>query len=141
MGQEHPLYAAIGRWSERSGTPVWSLCLQAAVTVAVIVVFGFQEGEKQGAFGDLVAYTAPLFWLFFTMVGLSVFVLRRFEPDVPRPFRVPLFPLTPILFCLMTAFLFYSSVDYTLDKGDWRAFWWLIGGMAVGVVMVFVNRR
>lgn len=139
MGREHPLYAIIGRWNER-GTPVWSLVLQGAATVAVILLFGWNEGQQHGAFRDLVGYTAPLFWMFFTMVGLSLLVFRQSEPETRRPFRVPLFPFTPILFCLMTTFMLYSSVDYTLEKGDWRAFWWLVGGMGVGLIMVFVNR-
>jgi amino acid transporter len=140
MGREHRLYAIIGRWSERGGTPVWSLCLQAVATIAVIVVFGWQEGEQRGAFEKLVGFTAPLFFLFFTMVGLSVFVFRRYEPETPRPFRVPLFPLTPILFCLMTTFMLYAGLKYTIEHGDRWAFGWLVGGMAVGILMVFVNR-
>ena len=43
-------------------------------------------------------YTAPVFWLFFLLVGVSLFVLRRRDPDLPRPFRVPLYPVLPLLF-------------------------------------------
>ena len=35
------------------------------------------------------------------------------EPDLERPFRVPLYPLTPLLFCLSCAALLYSSLRYT----------------------------
>jgi amino acid transporter len=41
------------------------------------------------------------------------FRLRRKEPDVKRPFRVPLYPLTPLVFCLTSAYLLYSSLAYT----------------------------
>ena len=54
-----------------------------------------------------------IFWIFFLLVGISLFVLRRKEPDVKRPFRVPFYPLTPILFCLTSAYLLYSSLAYT----------------------------
>ncbi|MGH9901900.1 MAG: hypothetical protein ACRD68_08835, partial [Pyrinomonadaceae bacterium] len=40
-------------------------------------------------------------------------VLRAREPDVERPFRVPLYPLTPLLFCAASAYLLYSSLAYT----------------------------
>ena len=139
MGKDHPLYAWLGRWNERSGTPVRSLVLQAAASVALIVDFGLSESAKAGAFEQIVAFTAPLFWAFFTMVGLSVFVFRAFEPNAPRPFRVPLFPLPPILFCLMTVFMLYASIDYAINVGGNKTFWW-VGMMAVGVAMVFVNR-
>jgi amino acid transporter len=47
------------------------------------------------------------------LVGIALFVLRRKEPDVERPFRVPLYPLTPLVFCLTSAYLLYSSLAYT----------------------------
>ena len=60
----------------------------------------------------MIEYTAPVFWLFFLLVGISLFVLRQREPRAERPFRVPLYPITPILFCLTAAYLLYSSVNY-----------------------------
>ena len=47
------------------------------------------------------------------LTGASLFVLRRKEPHVPRPFRVPLYPLTPLVFCLTSTYLLYSSLAYT----------------------------
>jgi len=47
------------------------------------------------------------------LTGVALFVLRQKEPNVERPFRVPLYPLTPILFCLTSAYLLYSSLAYT----------------------------
>jgi amino acid transporter len=61
----------------------------------------------------MVEYTAPVFWLFFLLTGLSLFVLRSKEPSVERVFRVPLYPLTPLLFCLTCSYLLYSSLAYT----------------------------
>jgi amino acid transporter len=61
----------------------------------------------------MVEYTAPAFWLFFLLTGVSLFVLRRRDPGQPRPFRVPAYPVTPVLFCATAAFLFWSSVTYT----------------------------
>ena len=60
----------------------------------------------------MVEYTAPVFWLFFLLTGLSLFVLRRRDPETPRPFRVPLYPLTPLLFCATSAYLLYASLVY-----------------------------
>jgi amino acid transporter len=61
----------------------------------------------------MVEYTAPVFWFFFLLTGVSLLVLRRREPHVARPFRVPLYPLTPLLFCASCAYLLYSSLAYT----------------------------
>ncbi|MFN7132520.1 MAG: amino acid permease, partial [Myxococcales bacterium] len=64
-------------------------------------------------FETMVEYTAPVFWLFFLLTGLSLFVLRAREPAAPRPFRVPLYPITPLLFCLSCAYLLQASLAYT----------------------------
>ncbi|MFN3435781.1 MAG: amino acid permease, partial [Sphingomonas sp.] len=52
-------------------------------------------------------------WRFLLLAGLSLFVLRRTEPARPRPFRVPLYPVLPAIFCTTTAYLLWSSLAYT----------------------------
>jgi amino acid transporter len=64
----------------------------------------------------MVAYTAPAFWLFFMLTGVSLFFLRRQQPVNADHFRVPLYPFTPILFCAMCAFMLYSSTSYAMSK-------------------------
>ena len=39
--------------------------------------------------------------------------LRRRDPATPRPFQVPFYPVTPLLFCATSAYLLYSSLMYT----------------------------
>ena len=43
MGTEHPLWAKLGQWNVRHGTPVWSLVVQALVALALVVGFGLKE--------------------------------------------------------------------------------------------------
>lgn len=40
-------------------------------------------------------------------------MLRAREPETLRPFRVPLYPLLPLIFCGTSAYLLYSSIAYT----------------------------
>ena len=61
------------------------------------------DGGVHGA--GLLAH-APARW------ASRSFVLRRREPERERPFRVPLYPLTPLLFCVASAGMLYSSVAY-----------------------------
>jgi amino acid transporter len=69
-----------------------------------------------GGFDTLVAGTAPVFWLFFLATGLSLLVRRRREappgPGEPRPFRVPGFPLTPLVFCASCLGMLHASLAY-----------------------------
>jgi amino acid transporter len=83
---------------------------------AVALVLVFLASFTRDGFETMVAYTASAFWLFFLLTGISLFVLRRQQPLSAQPFRVPLYPLTPILFCLMCAYMLYSSANYALSK-------------------------
>lgn len=109
MGRDFPLFAPLGKWNARADAPINAFLLQAAISLA-LVLLGLLSRK---GFETIVEYTAPVFWFFFLLVGIAFFVLRRNEPNVERPFRVPLYPLTPFLFCLTCAYLLYSSVAYT----------------------------
>ena len=109
LGLDWPLLAFLGHWNARTGTPVPALLLQGAVALALIA---FGAVMRQG-FETMVDYTAPVFWLFFLLTGIALFVLRWREPALPRPFKVPLYPLLPLVFCASSAWLLYSSLAYT----------------------------
>ena len=106
LGRDFPRFAAMGRWSARTHSPVNALLVQGAITLALVLL---GATTRQG-FQTMVEYTAPIFWLFFLLSGVSLFVLRRREPHVHRPFRVPLYPLTPLLFCATCAYLLYARL-------------------------------
>ncbi|GBD37284.1 Serine/threonine exchanger SteT [bacterium HR36] len=65
-----------------------------------------------GGFGTLVAATAPIFWLFFLLAGLSLFKLREIDSDRERPFSTPFYPIVPFIFCLTCAWMLYNSLTY-----------------------------
>jgi amino acid transporter len=44
----------------------------------------------------------------FSVVAIGVMVLRRTEPDMPRGFKVPLYPVTPILTVLVCLWVIYN---------------------------------
>ncbi|CAN5307467.1 amino acid permease [soil metagenome] len=108
-GRDFPPFAFLGHWSERAGTPVNGLLVHGAVALLLVLLGTL---TRKG-FETIVEYTAPVFWCFFLLTGIALFILRRRDPERPRPFRVPLYPLTPLLFCLSSAYLLYSSLAYT----------------------------
>ncbi len=139
-GTEHPLFARLGVWSERFGTPARSLVLQAAVTLALVVGFGL--GTEDG-FTKMVIFTTPVFWFFFLLTGISLFVLRHKDRQTPRPYRVLAYPVTPIVFCLSCLFMLYTSLDYAWDNWSAEAFWslaLLAAGFVVSLLVVRSDR-
>jgi APA family basic amino acid/polyamine antiporter len=109
VGRDFQLFSFLGRWDERANAPVNGLILQAAIALTLVLFGSF---TRKG-FQTMVEFTAPVFWFFLLLAGLSVFVLRRKEAEVPRPFRVPLYPLTPLLFCLTSVYMLQASLSYT----------------------------
>lgn len=71
--------------------------------------------------------------LAFIIVCIGVIILRYTKPEYPRPFRVPLFPITPIL-----GILSCSLIMLTLDLDSWiRLIIWL----AIGLIVYFAYSR
>jgi APA family basic amino acid/polyamine antiporter len=60
----------------------------------------------------LLDCTAPMFWMFFLLTAISLLVLRWKEPGCDRPFRVPGYPLIPVIFCTACAYMLYSAAVY-----------------------------
>ncbi|WP_352422479.1 amino acid permease [Proteiniphilum sp.] len=109
LGKDFSPLAFLGKWDKKKSSPVNSLILQGLIAV-VLIVFG---AFTRNGFEAMVDFTAPVFWFFFLCTGLSLFVLRRKQPDVPRPFRVPLYPVIPFLFVALCAYMLYSSLSVT----------------------------
>ncbi|HEX8310209.1 MAG TPA: APC family permease, partial [Chthoniobacteraceae bacterium] len=109
LGTDYPIFGFFGRWKEEASTPANAIWLLGLIALGLIGLGSF----ARSGFATMVEYTAPVFWFFFLLGGLSLFVLRRKDPAATRPFRVPLYPVTPILFCLVCAYMLYSSLSYT----------------------------
>ena len=100
------------------GTPAFAI-IAIAIWAAVLA--------STGTFEQLLTYVVFTGWIFYGLGALSVFVYRRREPNAPRPFRVPGYPLTPVLFVASAAALVLN----TLITQPMRA--------AAGVIAVLVG--
>jgi APA family basic amino acid/polyamine antiporter len=109
LGQDFSLFGFLGHWREKANSPANALLLQG--TIAVILVLMGALTRK--GFVTMVEFTAPVFWLFFMLTGVSLFVLRQREPGVPRAFAVPLYPLIPLIFCATCLYMLCAGIAYT----------------------------
>jgi len=108
LGQDFSMFGFLGKWQGRSNTPANALLFLGAVSLMWVLLGAL---ARKG-FVAMVEYTAPVFWCFFLLAGLSLFALRIKEPERSRPFRVPFYPFTPFFFCMTCVYMLHSSVVY-----------------------------
>lgn len=138
-GRDWPALHRLGVWEPVRGTPANALRAQAAMALLLIAA-GAWGGN---GFRAMVEFTAPVFWGFFLLSGLSLFVLRWREPTRPRPFRVPGYPFTPLLFVLVCAAMLWSSLSHvrTQTMGGISAGWVGVAVLASGALLLLTMRR
>jgi len=100
--------ARLGRWHVARGTPAPAIVATTALALA-LVAFG---SYTSGGVATMVDYLSPVYWLFLTLSGCALFVLRRRFPHTPRPFRVPWYPFVPLAFVASSVYVLYSSLAY-----------------------------
>ena len=109
LGRDFRVLKGLGHWNRTASAPVNAFLVQGAIALVLVSMGLF----TRSGFETAVEYTAPVFWFFFLLTGISLLVLRKKEPRAGRPFRVPLYPVTPLIFCLTCLYLLYSSLVFT----------------------------
>jgi len=66
-----------------------------------------------GKFQELLNYTMFVAWIFYGLGAAAVFAYRRKYPDMPRPYLVPGYPWTPLIFVLAAAALVLNVIVST----------------------------
>jgi amino acid transporter len=134
-------FSWLGKWNAKFDAPVRTLLVQGVVVLGMVVGFGLYAN----GFERLVLFTSIFFYFFFLLVAVSLFVLRVQRPSLERPFRVPLFPLTPALFCLACLFMLYATIDYIVHEisrdGFYNEGYWGIAVLATGLVFCLASAK
>jgi amino acid transporter len=139
MAGDWPVLGRLGFWDGKRDAPVTALRIQC-IAALLLIAIGAATG---GGFRAMVEFTAPVFWLFFLLAGIALFVLRVRDPYAERPFRVPLYPLLPVLFCAMCGYMLWSSLSYVRSQelGGLNAAWIGVAVLVSGVLLLAVLRR
>ena len=132
MGEDWHGLRKMARWESSRGTPRFAFLVQGVISLALV---GFGALQSDG-FEAMVEFTAPVFWSFLLLVGISLFILRA-KDQKTRVFSVPLYPITPLIFCMASAYLAYSSFSYAHSKGAVLISLYV---MLVGLVALFILR-
>jgi amino acid transporter len=70
------------------------------------------------------------------LVAISIIVFRMREPTRELPFRVPVYPLPPLILAAACAWMFYSSLAYA----GWGSIMGVIV-LAIGIPLIFLQRK
>jgi APA family basic amino acid/polyamine antiporter len=104
--------------SPKTMTPTFNTIV---VAIVVALIGGFVPSDylwDTVSIGTLVA---------FSMVAIGIIVMRRTHPDLERPFRIPGYPVTPILTVLACLYILWGLAAIT----------WVIFGIWIAVVLLF----
>jgi len=101
MAKDGLFFRTLANVHPRYGTPAVSII---AGTVWAMVL------ALSGTFEQLLTYVVFVGWIFYALGAACVFVLRRTRPDAERPFRVPGYPWTPLLFIIAAAALVANTI-------------------------------
>ena len=136
LGRDWPQLRALGQWNSARGTPSIAMLVQGVFALVLVLI-----GQLFGSgFSAMVEYTAPVFWLFFLLTGIGLFVLRVRDSDTVRPFKVPLYPVLPLIFMLSCGYMLWASLSYVSSQamGGFNAAWigvavLLSGGLVLAI--------
>ena len=121
------LFTHHGTTVNKGGTPTITLFISTIVAVLFIV---------SGTFNQVLAVIAFFFVSYYTMAFISVFVLRKSEPDLPRPYRVWGYPWTTIIVTIGSIAFLAGAV-----AGDTKNSLWALALLAIsGPVYLLIKR-
>ncbi len=133
MSRDGYFFKAMAEVHPRYHTPSVALMVQLALSVALLLF--------AGSFRQLFSLAIFAEWLFYMIAASTVFVLRRKEPDAPRPYRSWGYPVVPALFILAAAVLLYYTFTENIRNSAWGVvvilagmpvYWWFAKRKATG---------
>jgi len=126
IGEDAPLL----RWLDKPnafGSPWASVLLITSVVLLLMLT---------GTFEQLLLYIAGLLLISSLLCVVAVPWLRWRKPDAVRPFRVPLYPLTPLVYIVVTGWMLVSLVMQRPLESAWGA-----ATLLIGVGLYFMKER
>ena len=131
LGKDWRIFAFMSHWNAERDAPIVAMLTTSVITLLIVLIAAANEGGVK----FMVDFTAPVFWLFFLLTGIGLFVLRFRYPHLARPFKVPLYPILPIVFVGTCVFLLYRSLLFTFENQAIRvAIYVMLSGVVVWLV-------
>jgi APA family basic amino acid/polyamine antiporter len=101
MANDRVFFSRLAAVHPRFGTPAFAIGASSAWAIVLAAT---------GTFEQLLTYVVFAGWIFYALGAMSIFVYRRRRPALPRPFSVPGYPVTPLLFVLAAAAIVVNTI-------------------------------
>jgi APA family basic amino acid/polyamine antiporter len=101
MARDRLFFQRLAEVHPRFRTPAFAVIAGAVWSVILAVT---------GTFEQLLTYVVFIGWIFYALAAASIFVYRRRIPEAVRPYRVPAYPLPPVLFIVAAAALVLNTI-------------------------------
>jgi len=130
MSRDGYFFRALAEVHPRFHTPSAALIVQLVLSIALLLF--------AGSFRQLFSLAIFAEWLFYMVAASTVFVLRRKEPDAPRPYRAWGYPVVPAAFIGAAAALLYYTFTENLRNSAWGL---AVIAAGVPVYIYFANSK
>ncbi|NOT77239.1 MAG: amino acid permease [Cyclobacteriaceae bacterium] len=120
MGEDYPAFRKFAT-KNRHSMPYGAILLQAGWSIFLVLVSSFKE---------IIQYISISLSIFSMITVAGVFILRRREKD--QPFKLPLYPLPPIIFIVVTSWMIYY-----MFREDPKIIFYSLATMVPGAILYF----
>jgi APA family basic amino acid/polyamine antiporter len=104
MAKDNPFFDYLSEIDSRRGTPIRAIVINTIWSAGLIL---------WGDFHKLLYLTGIVFWLFFAMVVIGLFILRKKNPNIERPFSVWGYPVVPAIFIACCLLLMANTLVFS----------------------------
>ncbi len=101
MAKDRLIPSYFCRTSEARGAPIQATLLQSLWASILIL---------SGSFEQLLIYSGTVLTIFSALAVGALLILRRREPNLPRPYRTPLYPFVPVFFILISIMIVWNAL-------------------------------
>ena len=129
MAKDGAFWSKASLLDKRRGLPVWALRIQGALTMVLVMTGTFEQIYKLATIAMVVVGSLTV---------CALFMLRRKEPDMPRPYYAMAYPFLPALYLLGSAIVVGVMLWQSVTEGGDSAY--ALGGLGI-LVIAFVTHK
>jgi len=130
MANDGLFFRKLGEVHPRFGTPAFAI-VAGSIWSAVLAL--------AGSFTELLTYVVFSGWIFYGLTAATVFVYRKRIPDAERPYKVPGYPWTPLLF-IIAAFVLVANTLFNNLRDEPHKTALALGSILLGLPAYYIWR-